>query len=89
MNRLVGQFFLELWAEISHKAALRARAETTASLPHPKDTVEEEVPESTIFEELVTQYGKVVGRAEDMIVHSVCHEVEAGLKQHFVNGGSV
>ena len=88
MNRLVGQFFLELWAEISHKAALRARAETTASLPHPKDTVEE-VPESTIFEELVTQYGKVVGRAEDMIVHSVCHEVEAGLKQHFVNGGSV
>lgn len=83
------QFFLELWTEISHKAALRARVEATSSLPDPKGIPEEEVPEGTIFEELVTQYSKLVGRAEDMIVHSVCHEIEAGLKQHFVNGGSV
>ena len=79
---------MELWTEINHKAALRARAEAVSSLPDPKVVPEEEAPEGTIFEELVTQYGKLVGRAEDMIVHSVCHEVEAGLKQHFQSGGS-
>ncbi|GJE85916.1 RINT-1 family protein [Phanerochaete sordida] len=81
-------FFLELWTEINHKAALRARAEAAASLPDPKGAAEEEAPEGTIFEELVTQYGKLVTRAEDMIVHSVCNEVEAGLRQHFQSGGS-
>lgn len=82
------QFFLELWTEINHKAALRARAEATASLPDPKSSSEDDVPEGTIFEELVTQYGKLVDRAEDMIVHTVCHEVEFGLRQHFSSGGS-
>lgn len=80
-------FFLDLWAEINHKAALRARAEAAASLPDPKGAAED-APEGTIFEELVTQYGKLVTRAEDMIVHTVCNEVEAGLRQHFQSGGS-
>ena len=81
------QFFLELWTEINHKASLRSRAQAVASLPDPHGG-ESEVPEGTIFEELVVQYGKLVERAEEMIVHTVCGEVEAGLKAHFSAGGS-
>ncbi|KAI0344153.1 hypothetical protein BDW22DRAFT_1355453 [Trametopsis cervina] len=80
-------FFLELWTQISHKAALRARAIAVSSLPSPMGTTED-VPEGTIFEELVIQYTKLVTRAEDLIVQTVTGEVEAGLKSHFA-GGSV
>ena len=81
------QFFLELWAEINHKAALRSRAEAVRSLPDPK-TIGAEVPEGTIFEELVVQYNQLANRAEDLIIQSVCNEVEVGLKTHFISGGS-
>lgn len=81
------QFFLELWAEINRKAALRSRAVAIASLPDPKGS-DDNIPEGTIFEELVTQYHKLVTRAEDMIVHTMAGEVEAGLKPHFSGGGS-
>ena len=81
------QFFLELWAEINHKASLRSRAQAISSLPDPHASGSE-VPEGTIFEELVIQYGKLVERAEEMIVHTVCGEVEAGLRAHFSAGGS-
>ncbi|OBZ79146.1 RAD50-interacting protein 1, partial [Grifola frondosa] len=81
-------FFLELWAEINHKASLRSRAESVASLPRPKDQEHEDEPlEGTIFEELVTQYAALAARAEDMIVQCVCGEVEVGLKAH-LSGGS-
>ncbi|KAH7927393.1 hypothetical protein BV22DRAFT_1085155 [Leucogyrophana mollusca] len=74
-------FFLELWAEINRRASLRARVEVHRSLP---DTNEgEDTLEGTIFEELVTQYAKLVSRAEDMLVSQVCGEVEALLKPHF------
>ena len=85
--KFVWQFFLELWAEINHKALLRSRAQATALLPDPRSG-DDDVPEGTIFEELVVQYGKLVGRAEDMIVHTVCGEVEAGLRAHYSAGGS-
>lgn len=75
------QFFLELWAEISRRANLRTKAESVASLPNPNGD-EDEPPEGTIFEELVRHYKDLVTRAEDMIVHSVTGEVEAGLKPH-------
>ncbi|KAI0095281.1 TIP-1 family-domain-containing protein [Irpex rosettiformis] len=82
-------FFLELWTEINRKAALRSRAVAASSLPDPKGS-DEDVPEGTIFEELVVQYNKLVIRAEDLIVHTVIEEVEAGLKPHFTgNGASV
>ena len=77
------KFFLELWAEINRKAALRTRAQAVASLPDPKSSAEAEVPEGTIFEELVTQYNKLGERAEDLIVQSVCGEVEHGFKAHY------
>ena len=54
---------------------LRTRAESVPSLPQP-NSAEDEPPEGTIFEELVTQYEKLVGRAEDMIVHTICNEVD-------------
>ncbi|KAI0706059.1 RINT-1 family protein [Cytidiella melzeri] len=79
-------FFLELWAEINRKANLRSRAVAAPSLPDPKGS-DEDVPEGTIFEELVVQYNKLVIRAEDLIVHTVTGEVEAGLKAHFSSGG--
>ncbi|KAI0067928.1 hypothetical protein BV25DRAFT_1867678 [Artomyces pyxidatus] len=77
-------FFLELWAEINHKASLRARAETHPSLPDPK-AVTTDAPDGTIFEELVLQYNKLVSRAEDMIVQQVSGEVEGALKPYFSN----
>ncbi|KAH8100492.1 RINT-1 family protein [Cristinia sonorae] len=76
-------FFLELWAEINRKASLRTRAEASASLPDPKNSSEEDVPEGTIFEELVTQYAKLGERAEELIVQSVCGEVEQHFKAHY------
>ncbi|KAH7915139.1 TIP-1 family-domain-containing protein [Hygrophoropsis aurantiaca] len=75
-------FFLELWAEINHRASLRSRAEDHQSLPNPNDGAQ--VAEGTIFEELITQYTKLVFRAEDMLVQQVCGEIEALLKPHFV-----
>lgn len=81
------QFFLELWAEINHKASLRSRAEAVSSLPDPKGG-ESEVPEGTIFEELVVQYNQLGSRAEELIIQSICHEIEAGLKTHFNSSGS-
>jgi len=52
-------FFLELWTEINHRASLRARAEAYASLPDPKNG-DAEIPDGTIFEELIHQYAKTV-----------------------------
>ncbi|KAI0666341.1 TIP-1 family-domain-containing protein [Trametes maxima] len=81
-------FFLELWAEINHRANLRTRAESVSSLPNPKDREDDnEPPEGTIFEELIRHYSALVGRVEEMIVQSVTGEVEAGLKPH-LQGGS-
>jgi len=80
-------FFLELWTEINHKASLRSRAESIASLPDPKGA-HSDVPEGTIFEELVSQYDKLSERAEELIIQTICAEVEVGLKAHFSSGGS-
>ncbi|KAI0032485.1 TIP-1 family-domain-containing protein [Vararia minispora EC-137] len=77
-------FFVELWTEINHKASLRVRAETNPLLPDPK-TDGAEIPEGTIFEELVLQYDKLVTRAEDMLVQLICGEVEGHLKPYFVS----
>ncbi|KAI0080027.1 RINT-1 family protein [Panus rudis PR-1116 ss-1] len=88
-------FFLELWTEINHKASLRSRAKDNSSLPDPKTTVtssgeiSQEVPEGTIFEELIEQYDKLAERAEDMIVQTICSEVESGLRAHFASSASV
>ncbi|KAG2368779.1 TIP-1 family-domain-containing protein [Suillus spraguei] len=80
------EFFLELWTEINHRAALRTRAEMHPSLPHSADnqSSKNDAPECTIFEELVIQYTKLASRAEDMLVSQVCGETEAALKLHFV-----
>lgn len=80
------EFFLELWTEINHRAALRTRAEMHPSLPHSADhqSNKNDAPECTIFEELVIQYTKLASRAEDMLVSQVCGETEAALKPHFV-----
>jgi hypothetical protein len=76
------QFFLELWAEINRQASLRAIAEASPLLPHTKAS-QADPPESTIFEELIRQYEKLLSRSEDMIVQQVCKEIEGGLKLHF------
>ncbi|KAJ7124750.1 TIP-1 family-domain-containing protein [Mycena crocata] len=75
-------FFLELWTEINHRASLRSQALAASSLPDPR-AAGSAVPQETVFEELVTQYQTLARRAEGMIVHQVCGEVEAGLKAHF------
>ena len=45
--------------------------------------VQGELLHNTLFEELISQYRKVVSRAEDMIVQQMCGEVESALKVHF------
>ncbi|KAF7306558.1 hypothetical protein MIND_00447100 [Mycena indigotica] len=75
-------FFLELWTEISRRAALRAQAQVVASLPDPRPS-NSAAPQETVFEELVSLYRKLMERAEEMIVQQVCGEIESGLKAHF------
>nr|GAT43660.1 predicted protein [Mycena chlorophos] len=72
-------FFLELWTEISRRASLRAQAQAAGSLPDPRSAG----PQETVFEELIGLYRRLMERAEDMIVHQVCGEIESGLKAHF------
>jgi hypothetical protein len=83
-SSLFVQFFLELWTEIDRRASLREKAQTHVSLPVPKGTPED-LPEGTIFEELVIQYRKLVKRAEDMIIQQVSSEIESGLRAHFAS----
>ena len=47
-----------------------------------------DVPEGTLFDALVVSFEQLAERAEEMIVHSVCGEVEAGLKGHFTGSSS-
>ena len=76
------QFFLELWAEINEKSALRARAAAHPSLPS-SDTPRESISvDGTLFDELIEQYSKLAGRAEDMMVKQVCYEIEGELKPY-------
>ncbi|KAG1904794.1 RINT-1 family protein [Suillus fuscotomentosus] len=80
------EFFLELWTEINNRAALRSQAEMHPSLPNYADhqASKSDVPNCTIFEELITQYTKLASRAEDILVSQVCGETESALKPHFV-----
>ncbi|TBU64736.1 RINT-1 family protein [Dichomitus squalens] len=80
-------FFLELWAEINHRASLRTRAESVPLLPNP-NSAEDEAPEGTIFEELVRHYHDLSERAEELIVSTVTGEVESGLKSHLQSGST-
>ncbi|KXN81133.1 RAD50-interacting protein 1 [Leucoagaricus sp. SymC.cos] len=75
-------FFLELWSNIHHNAALRARIEANPLLPQlgPENL---EVPKDTIFEVFINRYTAIIIRAENMIVQQVCNEVETQLKAHF------
>ena len=47
-----------------------------------------DVPEGTLFDALVVSFEQLAERAEELIVHSVCGEVEAGLKAHFTGSSS-
>ncbi|KAG1754984.1 RINT-1 family protein [Suillus paluster] len=80
------EFFLELWTEINHRAALRTRAEMHPLLPNSANSrsSKSDAPEYTIFEELITQYTNLASRAEDILVGQVCGETEIALRPHFV-----
>ena len=79
------QFYLELWTEINHRASLRTRVEMHSALPDSANgrSGKSDVPECTIFEELITQYMNLASRAEDMLVNQVCGETETALRTHF------
>jgi len=83
-NLISLQFFLETWHEIQANPVLRARADHTKSLPpsHISGTTLERT-ETTIFDELMAQYGALSARSEAMIVRQVCGEVESDLKGYF------
>ncbi|KZV95590.1 hypothetical protein EXIGLDRAFT_671991 [Exidia glandulosa HHB12029] len=74
-------FFLELWAEMNRRPALRALAESHTLLPPPsKDPAAE--PEGTVFDTLVDAYRDVCSRAEDMIVRQIVGEIEDDLRPY-------
>ncbi|KAG6875297.1 hypothetical protein C0992_004387 [Termitomyces sp. T32_za158] len=76
-------FFVELWTEINHKYELRKIAITNPLLPDPK-AEGGEIPEDTLFDEVLARYDCLVNRAEGMIVQQICGEIESLLKVHFV-----
>lgn len=57
-------------------AAHRLLPDTTSAGP--------DVHQDVLFDELISQYGSLISRAEDMIIHQVCGEVESDLKAHFM-----
>ncbi|KAF9458336.1 TIP-1 family-domain-containing protein [Collybia nuda] len=73
--------FLELWAEIKRKPMLQSRVAAHHLLPD-ADSAGPGVHEDIIFDEMIAQYRRLGARAEDMIVHQVCSEIESGLKSH-------
>ena len=83
-------FFLELWSEINARAALRAKADAHPLLPDPSrdgtSTLQDldAASKGTIFQELVTQYRSLGGRATDMIVRHICSEVEFASKAYIL-----
>jgi RAD50-interacting protein 1 len=74
---------LELWAEINEKSALRARTSAHPSLPSTENLREGTLVDGTLFDELIEQYSKLAGRAEDMMIKQVCYEIEGDLKPYF------
>lgn len=77
--------FLELWADMHVKAALRVRAEGNPLLPNPAPTSSavDVAPDGTLFDVLVKAYAELVRRAEVMLVQLVTAEVEGLLKPYF------
>lgn len=72
---------------MNQKASLRAGVQATASLPNPKGPDTDHI-DDTIFGELVVHYRKLARRAEDIVVHQICSEVESGLKAHLSSSAS-
>ncbi|TFK36815.1 TIP-1 family-domain-containing protein [Crucibulum laeve] len=76
-------FFLELWADMNQNPLLRTRIKENALLPSPIAVDATDVPQETVFEEVISRYQKLIVRAEDMIVQQVCGEVESVLRTHY------
>jgi RAD50-interacting protein 1 len=66
---------------MNQEPSLRARATDNTLLPVP--TTQGDLPNNTLFDELISRYQKLVSRTEDMIVQQMCGEVESALKVHF------
>jgi hypothetical protein len=77
----ISKFFLDLWTQMNSDPTLQGQVEKCPLLP--QLVVEaEDVPTSTVFEEMISRYTKVVVRAEDMIVQQICGEVESNFRAH-------
>lgn len=77
----ISKFFLDLWTQMNSDPNLQGRVEECPLLP--QLAVEaEDVPTSTVFEEMISRCTKVIVRAEDMIVQQVCGEVESNFRAH-------
>ncbi|KAF8167795.1 TIP-1 family-domain-containing protein [Crassisporium funariophilum] len=76
-------FFLQLWSEFVTDSVLHSWAETYDLLPSLTD-LDAASPRETVFKEIITRYHALSVRAESMIVHLVCGEIEDGLRAHRV-----
>ncbi len=77
----ISKFFLDLWTQMNSDATLQGQVEKCPLLPQ-LVVKAEDVPTSTVFEEMISRYTKVVVRAEDMIVQQICGEVESNFRAH-------
>lgn len=78
-------FFLELWADICRNSLLRSRSGSNSLLPNPSPLGADEIPQETLFEEIMSRYQKTILRATEMVIQQVCGEIESYLKAHFVS----
>ena len=78
------QFFVELWTAVNQNPNVPDHTTPTQpALSQGPESDKEDLSCGTFFDALISHYEKLVNRAEDMIVHQVCGEVERALKVHF------
>jgi len=69
--------------EVVSDSSLRVRVDEDGLMPTPSPVRGAESGGGSIFDKLIEDYGALAGRAEDMVLHHVCGEIEMELRAHF------
>ena len=75
------KFFLDLWAQMNSDPTLQGQVEKSSLLPRPVAEAKE-ISTSTVFDEMISRYTKIIVRSEDMIVQQICGEIESNFRAH-------
>lgn len=60
---------------------LQGQVEKSSLLPRPVAEAKE-ISTSTVFDEMISRYTKIIVRSEDMIVQQICGEIESNFRAH-------